>query len=170
MRQSPKELKFRPACLPSFCHARSPEALEREAQTRRRQHGAPHWGLLHPRGTAFVPGFYQTPPNPVPLLPRSGRADGSLRAQRAAPKRRRGPSGRRPRAPCAGGERPLPRACVRNRTSKLDSVRWDCSCSTNPRAVIRAGSRWLSTFVKRTLPAAWNTLEYAFSRLWPSKV
>ena len=53
----PKELKFHPACLPSFCHVRSPEALEREAQTTDGGRMAPlspgspasTWDRVHPR-------------------------------------------------------------------------------------------------------------------------
>ena len=109
MRQSPKELKFHPTCLPSFFQVRSPEALDARGppQTAARQRSS-HRGLQRPRGTAFVPGFSQTPPpHPVPLLPRSEEPDGSVRARRAAPNAGGAPPGGVP-GPRTGGERPPP--------------------------------------------------------------
>ena len=81
-----------------------------------------------------------------------------------------GPLREASQAPAQAERDPRPQACVWSRTSKPDSVHWACSRSASPGAVTRAESRWLSTFCKRTLPVAWNMLEYAFSRLWPLKV
>lgn len=82
-----------------------------------------HRGPQRPRGTAFVPGFSQTPPGSPSSSFRTGRW---LRAHEGQPLNAGGaPSGRPPRPPCTGGERPAthPRACV-----------WSRRASRTPRA------------------------------------
>lgn len=65
MRQSPKELRFRPTCLPSFFQVRSPEALDARGPPHTRQDSAPHTGVSSVHvGPRSSPGFPKHHPQP----------------------------------------------------------------------------------------------------------